>query len=979
MDTNTQGKYCLPSSCVVDIVDTPKDASLGISPNGKFLSFWDNPPLKSIEEVSQKEIKVAGKRLSKYFTGSLARFSFYTGVSFKELPPLDENLKVNNNDVSDSWEAKSDVSEQQPHAFRMQIASPVQPPNNNDNSINNASGNTISIDTDVRVMLGYKSWNKNGDLIAFCRLYTQPKDGSIPGLRLFLANPSKKEVVGPLDISADGLPLNASLCSPFRWINDRQLLCSVATYAKTSFPEPTTVPDGPEVQEHNTTAKKKVRTYQDLIQTKYDEELFNYIGTSHFVLVSIMYVKGKLKYKKKVVSEPGLYCACTVSPSSTFFKINRYTETSRMVPYYRFAKEINIFKYDKVNSSLSFVKQVEKLEVADKIPIAHNSCRTGKRFSFWSEGHPALLISVKALDGGDANKKNIKFRDVITYMSEKDLFQHEFELVKTELRWGGLDIFENGLIGILTESWWRTKQKVKTLCYFEEDPFTGNLKLKTKRILIKGSYEDKYNAVGRIMYTTSKHGSVTPIQVGKDGMALMLSNSTGSSSIGNVPYLDILYLKESTLNNGKKNNSNNCNKPDKYQKKKIQSPFYTRRIWMSNHENKKLQRILKLIPSNPGKSAYHRNPNKIRAIVSSETTENPANIYLYDIDLKNINAGVVDVGFCNSNKYALTFRTNPYPSLKGYEKKIIKYVRDYDGLELNGTLFLPPGYNVEDPKRKLLPLLLWAYPREFKSKSAASQLRTSPYRFSRIYPTSPLLWLSLGYAVLSGPAMPILSQDESDATTANDTYIPQLVSSARAAVDHVCDTMKVGDRNRISVGGHSYGAFMTANLLAHAKGLFACGIARSGAYNRTLTPFGFQSEERTLWEAPSIYNAMSPFMNVNSNMSPLLLIHGDEDENSGTYPDQSKRMFSALRGKGVISKLVLLPKEGHGYRARESILHCLYETEKWLDIHCANTKVEKEEKNFEDSLNCRRRKHRIQYFLLLVCGLGIAAHRYYRL
>ena len=367
MDTNIQGKYCLPSSCVVDIVDTPKDASLGISPNGKFLSFWDNPPLKSIEEVSQKEIKVAGKRLSKYFTGSLARFSFYTGVSFKELPPLDENLKVNNNDVSDSWEAKSDVSEQQPHAFRMQIASPVQPPNNNDNANNNASGNTISTDTDVRVMLGYKSWNKNGDLIAFCRLYTQPKDGSIPGLRLFLANPSKKEVVGPLDISADGLPLNASLCSPFRWINDRQLLCSVATYAKTSFPEPTTVPDGPEVQEHNTTAKKKVRTYQDLIQTKYDEELFNYIGTSHFVLVSIMYVKGKLKYKKKVVSEAGLYCACTVSPSSTFFKINRYTETSRMVPYYRFAKEINIFKYDKVNSSLSFVKQVEKLEVADKI------------------------------------------------------------------------------------------------------------------------------------------------------------------------------------------------------------------------------------------------------------------------------------------------------------------------------------------------------------------------------------------------------------------------------------------------------------------------------------------------------------------------------------------------------------------------------------------------------------------------------------
>ena len=189
----------------------------------------------------------------------------------------------------------------------------------------------------------------------------------------------------------------------------------------------------------------------------------------------------------------------------------------------------------------------------------------------------------------------------------------------------------------------------------------------------------------------------------------------------------------------------------------------------------------------------------------------PSNIYLYDIDLVG-KSNEVDIGLSKHQKYALTFRVNPYPTLKGYEKLIIKYVRDFDGIELNGTLFLPPGYNVNDPKRKLLPVVMWAYPREFKSKAAASQLRTSPYRFSRIHPTSPLLWLSLGYAVLSGPAMPILSQNENDATTANDTYVPQLISSAQAAVYHVCDVMKVGDKNRVSVGGHSYGAFMTANL-----------------------------------------------------------------------------------------------------------------------------------------------------------------------
>ena len=182
--------------------------------------------------------------------------------------------------------------------------------------------------------------------------------------------------------------------------------------------------------------------------------------------------------------------------------------------------------------------------------------------------------------------------------------------------------------------------------------------------------------------------------------------------------------------------------------------------------------------------------------------------------------------------------------------------------------------------------------------------------------------------------MPIVSLNSEDARGANDTYVKQLVNSATAAVDYVCDTLEVCDRKMVAVGGHSYGAFMTANLLAHTKDVFACGIARSGAYNRTLTPFGFQAEERTLWEAPSIYSNMSPFMNVSPSMSPLLLIHGLEDENSGTYPQQSKRMFSALRGHGVISRLVMLPKEGHGYRARESILHALAEMENWLRVHC---------------------------------------------
>jgi dipeptidyl aminopeptidase/acylaminoacyl peptidase len=225
-----------------------------------------------------------------------------------------------------------------------------------------------------------------------------------------------------------------------------------------------------------------------------------------------------------------------------------------------------------------------------------------------------------------------------------------------------------------------------------------------------------------------------------------------------------------------------------------------------------------------------------------------------------------------------------------------------------------------------LPALLWAYPNEFKSADAASQVRDSPYRFDRIDHWSSLVWLSLGYAVLDDPAMPIVGEGDVEP---NDTYVSQLTASAQAAVDELV-RRGVADRERIAVGGHSYGAFMTANLLAHTD-LFAAGIARSGAYNRTLTPFGFQAEERTFWEAPEVYFAMSPFQNADKIDEPILLVHGQADNNSGTFPLQSERMYAALKGLGGTARLVLLPHESHGYRARESVLHMLWEQERWLE------------------------------------------------
>jgi dipeptidyl aminopeptidase/acylaminoacyl peptidase len=272
---------------------------------------------------------------------------------------------------------------------------------------------------------------------------------------------------------------------------------------------------------------------------------------------------------------------------------------------------------------------------------------------------------------------------------------------------------------------------------------------------------------------------------------------------------------------------------------------------------------------------------------------------------------------------ALTHYPHPTPQLKDVYKEQIRYARA-DGVELTATLMLPPQY--DSARDGPLPLLMWAYPQEFKSAGAASQTTGSPYRFNAVSYWGPAAFLAMGYAVLDNPSFPIVGSGEEEP---NDTYLPQLVASAEAAVEEVV-RRGVADRHRIAIGGHSYGAFMTGNLLAHTR-LFRAGIARSGAYNRTLTPFGFQSEERPYWQAPQVYQAMSPFNNADKIKDAMLLIHGAEDSNSGTFPIQSERMFQAIKGLGGTARLVMLPNESHAYRARESIMQMLYETNAWLE------------------------------------------------
>ena len=271
---------------------------------------------------------------------------------------------------------------------------------------------------------------------------------------------------------------------------------------------------------------------------------------------------------------------------------------------------------------------------------------------------------------------------------------------------------------------------------------------------------------------------------------------------------------------------------------------------------------------------------------------------------------------------ALTAFENPAPQLARIRKELITYERA-DGVQLSGTLYLPPGYR--DGER--VPMLMWAYPREYVDPRLAGQVTGSDHRFTAIRGASHLLLLTQGFAVFDGPTMPIIGAGE----TANDTYVEQLVASAQAAVDTVV-ARGVTDRDTIGIGGHSYGAFMTANLLAHSD-LFQMGIARSGAYNRSLTPFGFQNEQRTFWEATDIYAAMSPFFHADKVDEPILLIHGEVDNNSGTFPIQSARMYMALKGHGGTVRYVTLPNESHGYAARESVLHTVAEMLNWANRH----------------------------------------------
>ncbi len=787
-----QPVYQMPPPAIADLIDAPQTPGVSISPGEEWLLLFHRPELPGIEVVAQPELRIAGLRINPRTNGP-SRAWYTEAMTLKRI---------------------DDGSEQPVTGL------PENP------KISNIG------------------WSPDGEWFAF----TLTMDDH---LELWAA---KFEDGKARRIFAT--PINDAYGNAYEWLADSKHLVAFTVPAdRGPAPEEPQVPTGPVIQE-NLGRKAPARTYQDLLQNAYDEEVFDYYATSQLAVVS-------LDGQTTPIGPPGIM-SIDPSPDGNYILVERlHRPYSYTVPSSRFPRSIEVW-----NTDGEQVHVVADVPLADNIPVAFGSVREGPRSVSWRADADATLYWTEALDGGDAGVE-AELRDRI-YMLPAPFTREPIEVVSlsqrySSVQWGTEDL------ALVAEWWWPTRNyKVWRI-------YPGNLD-KEPELLLDRSWEDRYTDPGTPMTKRTDRGTYV-LLTADDGNTLFLSGE-GASPEGNRPFLDEwnLTTKES------------------------------KRLFRS--EAPHYESIIKLIDVD----------NRL-LITRREAVDEPPNYFLRDL--------------INDTMRPLTDFSHPTPQLANVQKELIKYERE-DGVQLTATLYLPEGYSPEEDGP--LPMLMWAYPQEFKDADHAGQVTDSPYRFVRVSAHSPLHWLVHGYAILDDPTMPIIGEGDEEP---NDSYVEQLVTSAKAAIDEVV-ARGVADPDRIAIGGHSYGAFMTANLLAHSN-LFRAGIARSGAYNRTLTPFGFQAEERTLWEAPDIYFTMSPFMHADKVNEPILLIHGDADNNSGTFPIQSERFYGALKGHGAVARLVMLPHESHGYRARESLMHMAAEMTAWLDTYIKNAPTREEE------------------------------------
>ena len=563
------------------------------------------------------------------------------------------------------------------------------------------------------------------------------------------------------------------------------------------------------------------------------------------------------------LGKPGLFASLEPSPDGKYiFAEELHRPFSYTQPSERFPQRREVY-----NVSTGEVKVLDDAPLIDNLPIDRDAVEPGPREYGWRTDAPATIFWVQAADGGDP-KRESAVRDRV-YTLDAPFAGEGKPVADLALRFRDIE-WGSEHLAIVTEARWKDRKTILAAI----DPASAKLTQ-----LYAGSVQDRYHAPGRPMLERNALGQLV-LQTTADKQGIYFSGQ-GASPKGDTPFVAIM-----PVNTG-------------------EDPKETR-IWQSQAPFFELP------------AAVITSGGRVQVLARRESVEKSPNYFL---TAKVESQSTSDLA-TSTQWTAVTNFPNPYAGLPMPSHQLLHYKRA-DGVDLTADLYLPAGY---EKSKGPLPTLMEAYPAEFKSRAAASQVTGSPYEFVRIGAGSPVFFTATGYAVLANAAIPIIGEGTAEP---NDTYVEQLVAGAKAAIDAGSETGTV-DRGRVAVMGHSYGAFMTANLLAHCD-FFRAGIARSGAYNRSLTPFGFQNEERTYWQAPEVYYKMSPFSYADKIKTPILLIHGEADNNTGTFPIQSERFYNALKGEGATVRFVLLPLEAHGYQGRESVLHMLWEMENWLD------------------------------------------------
>ncbi len=699
---------------------------------------------------------------------------------------------------------------------------------------------------------GSVSWSPNNKKIAFTQT-------SMDKVDLYVIDVSTQKAT-----KLNKTALN-TLMGNYQWYDDNTLLYRTIVKPASAVPAKSLMPKGPTVQENYGKASPRP-TFQDMIKSPYDEQLFEFYTTTQLVK--------NVNGTETKIGQPAMWATMNISPDKKYMLIRTLKKPfSYMVPAFGFPAMVAI-----TDMNGKVVRQLTELPSAETAPSGNDNVQLVARSFDWRDDEPSTVIWCMPLDSG-LIKKNVDFHDAVFALAAPFNSEPQ-QLFKTKMRYRGVT-WGNSTLALVNEGL-TGKQQTQTSRY---NPSTGEMEK-----LMERNTTDAYSNPG-FPVTEKNQWSRNVLKTIDNGSKLLMNNPSGSSPKGDLPFLAIFDL--------------NTKKTDI--------------IWRSSEGS--FEYVVKVMDA-----------DKLQLLTRKESEKEMPNFWL-----KNLKTKIAD--------RQLTSFANPYPQLDGVIKEKIRYKRA-DGVDLTGDLYLPNGYNKDRDGK--LPVFIWAYPAEYNSAADAAQIRGSEHRFTLLNWGSPVYYVTQGYAVLNNAEMPIVAKSKDNAqqpaAKPNDDFIQQLTMNAEAAIN-MLDSIGVGDRNRVAVGGHSYGAFMTANLLAHTK-LFKAGIARSGAYNRSLTPFGFQNEDRTYWQAPELYNSMSPFMYADKIKTPILLVHGEMDNNTGTYPIQSERMFNAIKGHGGTVKYLSLPYESHGYQGRENILHMLNEQFAWLEKYVKSAGKKEEKKAF---------------------------------